>query len=514
MPPHRLATLVYALASALLVAWCGQRTFARQGDGWEYLAVLEAFSQHGSPDVRPSDIEALFGSIDAQYPSLPPGLARGLFAEELPHRFVTASDGRTYAVHFWLYPLLAYPARLALQLLHEPRFNALVVTNAWMAAAAVAVVLACGAGSRTRRLMFAAMVAVSPVVWYITFTGVEVFCWSLALVALVCLERQHYAASALAAGLAATQNPPLVLLAAVPVVLAARRGPWTKTLPVLAGATAAAIPVVYSMWLFGLPSLVLARHADVSLISIGRTASLLFDLNVGLLPYVPVLLVALPVALWRLRTTRNLRASLVAIAVTGLLLVVQVQINWNSDGRGLHRYLLWMLPSMVWLVLEVWQRRTRPWLVGASVCVSGAILVLTTPGETNWLEQGPLARWVLQRAPSLYNPDFELFAERSSHQEEPPAWILEGRRRGWMAALPVAHGYPSGEVTKLLVQRDSAARLPTRFRVDPVYLPRLMEVATASVEPQYVHPPPGAVWAAPGSVDGVFVTPAPSTAAR
>ena len=44
-----------------------------------------------------------------------------------------------------------------------------------------------------------------------------------------------------------------------------------------------------------------------------------------------------------------------------------------------------------------------------------------------WLEHRAVARWVMQRAPALYNPEFEIFAERSAHGEAPPLWMIQGR---------------------------------------------------------------------------------------
>ena len=84
-------------------------------------------------------------------------------------------------------------------------------------------------------------------------------------------------------------------------------------------------------------------------------------------------------------------------------------------------------------------------------------------------------------------------------------WLIQGLRRdGWILGLPVAHGRASGEVTKLLVHRDSAGELPRRFRIDPAYLPELQRRADAATTPVYVQPPPGAVWAAPGEIDGSY----------
>jgi hypothetical protein len=131
--------------------------------------------------------------------------------------------------------------------------------------------------------------------------------------------------------------------------------------------------------------------------------------------------------------------------------------------------------------------------------------MIDPPSDMNWLEHRPLARWVLREWPALYDPDFEIFTERSAHAEAPPMWLLTGLwRDGWKLGLPVAHGRASGEVTKLLVHKDSAAELPKRFRIDPAYLPELQRRAAAATAPVYVQPPSGAVWATPGSIGGEY----------
>jgi hypothetical protein len=513
MPPQRLSFLVLTLGlgAAVFAGWCARADFARQGDGWEYLAMLEAFDRHGSFDVRPDDITAMFAGIDAAAAARDRAArrqpAREVYGDELPHRFVIAADGRAHADHFWLYPLAAYPARRLLRAAGAPEFNALIVTNVLCAALALGAVLVAGRGTPGRRLSWALLLVTTPVAWYLTFTGVEVFCWALVVAALVGLERDAYGAAAVAAGLAAAQTPPLALVAAVPALVAAWRGHWPGAARAVAGASVTAISAAYYLRHFGEPSLLTRTNTDLGLVSLSRFASLLLDLNVGLLPYVPVLLVALPVAAFRHLVRRDVRALALTLALVGVLFAVQVQVNWNTDGRGLHRYLVWLLPIVSWLVAEAWEGRARTGLVAVSVAVSGAVLVVDPPSAENWLEHRALARRVMQDAPVLYNPPYETFLERSAHGEPPPAWLLQGRRDAWMTALPVAHGRASGEVTKLLVHRASAARLTERYRVAADYLPALLALARGSATPIYVHPPPGTVWAREGRVDGAYAPP-------
>lgn len=496
--------LAYACASILLVVWCSQRPFARQGDAWEYLATAEALANHGSADIRPGDVHTMFERVDLWRPRESGARpAAEVYARELDHGFVTAPDGAVHARHFWMYSLFAVPAHMALEAVGAPAFNALIVTNAWMLAAALALVLLPGAGTGRDRLTFAALLLASPVVWYVTFTGVEVFSWSLVIVAVVALDRQRHGTAAFAAGLAATQNPPLVLLAGVPVLLALRRGRRADAVRALAGASIALLPVAWTEWHFGEPILI-AATIDVGRISLARTATLIADLNVGLIAYAPWLLIALPLAVVRLVSRRDAIGLAVAVAMGGVALAVQSQLNWNTDGRGLMRYLLWMLPAFTWLVFRESRQWWRTGMATAAIATTVGIAVWDPPRDTSWLEHRALARAVLHHAPTLYEPDPEIFTERAVHAEAPPTWVLNGVRDGWRVALPVAIGRASGEVTTLLLDRATLAEVPRRFTVRADYLPVLDRLVGAGDTPFYVHPPAGAVWATSGAVDGSF----------
>ena len=496
--------LAYACAAILLVVWCSQRPFARQGDAWEYLATTEALANHGSADVRPGDVHTMFERVDLWRPRESGARpAAEVYARELDHGFVTAPDGAVHARHFWMYSLFAVPAHMALEAVGAPAFNALIVTNAWMLAAAIALVLVAGAGTGRDRLTFAALLLASPVVWYVTFTGVEVFTWALVIAAVVALDRRRHGVAAFAAGLAATQNPPLVLLAGVPVLLALRHGRRRDAVRALAGAAIALLPVGWTEWHFGEPILI-AATIDVGRISVARTATLIADLNVGLIAYAPWLLVALPLAVARLVRRRETTGLAVAVAMGGVALAVQSQLNWNTDGRGLMRYLLWMLPAFTWLVFRAAGPRWRTRIAGAAIATTAAIGVWDPPRDTSWLEHRALARWVLHHVPALYEPDPEIFTERAVHAEAPPTWVLNGVRDGWRVALPVAVGRPTGEVTTLLLDRGALAEVPRRFTVRADYLRVLDSLLGPGDAPVYVHPPPGAVWATSGAVDGSF----------
>ncbi len=70
--------------------------------------------------------------------------------------------------------------------------------------------------------------------------------------------------------------------------------------------------------------------------------------------------------------------------------------------------------------------------------------------------------------------------------------------------MPLAFGRTNGEVTKMMVHRESAPRLVHRFEIASDYLPVLLRIAEASETPIYVHPPRRAVRTKPWTIHGTF----------
>jgi len=486
---RHLALGLYLLVSAAFVVWTATRPVTVSGDGWEYLITLQSFWNHGTPDLRPGDFDAVLATFPEHHsdraakfqPGEPPGWAE-------------SATGQPFAVHFWAMPEFALPAKAALRWLGGSELAALPVSNAAWFFTATGLILFAGVGPLRRRLLFAGLAAVSPAVWYIQYGGVEVFCWSLAVAGLVAFDRRRFALSAFAFGLAATQNPPLAALVLLPAVAAWRLG-WARFLAVIGlGGFVAAVPPLCYLWHFGTPSL-LAPFADPSRISWRRTAGILTDLNQGLLPYVPVLLLAVPMAVAASVRRREWLWLPALLAVAAMVVAVQVQVNWNGDGRGLLRYLVWVIPPLAW----VCARGLTGWMAWATlawaVVLHGGILAFDPPTRWQYVEQRRIAAWVMSEQPTWYDPDPEIFVERQRGREADGADLSPH--------LPVLFGRSNGEVTKVLLDRRSVERLVSRFeKIEPATLEAMRAAAEATHRPTYYHPPEKTAWAAPWTIHG------------
>jgi hypothetical protein len=257
-------------------------------------------------------------------------------------------------------------------------------------------------------------------------------------------ERRHLAV--LMAALASVQNAPLVLYAGWLCCMSCRRMLAERTLGApalraLALPVAALLPALwpYAFYLlrYGRPTLLVEvgavgpQHA-----SLDRVFELFFDLNLGLLPYVPLALLGALVAPLVQRRSVNggfsaweLWALLVAMAV-----VCATAANWNHGTSGPSRYGIWLLPFL----LEIFTRMLEPDInaparstyVGlaalAVVVQAGICLYRGTGGAPDHLEHSYAATAALQRAPAFYNPSHEVFAERTLGREIRGEEVPEG----------------------------------------------------------------------------------------
>lgn len=483
---RRSLLALYLLGAAALVGWVAGRDVAVAGDSWEYLATLQSLWEHQSPDVRPGDFAATLAVFPPDHPDGKPGFVVGD-----PPGWLTAPSGKPFCIHFWTMPAMAVPAKAALRWTGGSELAAVPVANAVWLAVAVGVALFAGGGPLRRRLLFVGLAAVTPVTWYVEYGGVEVFCWSLVVLGLVAFDRERFVWSGVAFALAATQNPPIAALVLLPVLGAWRLGRARAALVAGLAVVITAVPALFYLWHFGRPSL-LATYADPSLISWRRTASMLFDLNQGLLPYVPVVLVAVPLAVALSIRRREWLWLPALLATAAVAAAMQTQVNWNGDGRGMLRYLVWIVPPLAWVAA----RGIRGWMAWSTlawaVLIQGGILALDPPTRWQYIEQRWLAAWVMCEQPTWYDPEPEIFAERQT-----------GEVGDLSSHLPVLFGRSNGEVTKVLLDRHCVDRIAGRFeRIDPDTLAKMRAAAEAADRPAYFHPPEKAAWVRPWTIHG------------
>lgn len=392
----------------------------RLGDACEYAQMTEAFVNHRTPDARPGDLAPLA----AWCPE---------FRIEASPPYFLGLDGRRYSYHFWGFPLAAVPVKLALRAAGANELRAFQVVNALLLIAALSCVVVLLPWDRVWRVAVGLLWLIGPTLWFVRWPHPELYSAALVTMALTFMIRSAWTTSAVLAGLASWQNSPLGALVALVLIKALRdrSRPSPTVTAVVAGAGIAALPYADSLIKFGIPSL-LARHtAAPSQITVARVLEVFVDPNIGLLTYAPLVVVPWLAVVTHdlfMRTRRSL-ALQTSVVVVAMTTAAASTLNWNSHTSGPIRYALWILPLLVFGLVEAAVRTSSPrarraWLgvLGAGVVSQAAILAaLSTDGgftsRVHYLDHTPLARLVLVKAPDLYNPTPELFAERTMHRD-------------------------------------------------------------------------------------------------
>jgi len=425
--PKDPARSLFILVAVVVLAVACVLTPHNYGDGGEYLLMAESLSRHLSPDLRSArDVDALIALRDRYGVWIP--------VDSVLQSYYPARDGRLYCYHFWGYSLVAIPAKLLLRAFHWNELKALQITNAALLAVSLFLAISWLDPKEGHREAFLALVAFGPQLWFVVWPHPEVFSFSLVVIALVAMRREFWHVSVFCAALASVQNPPLVLLAAFLWLRAVfRRGGGLSRLCTLsASLTLAAAPYLFYALKYGVPNLIVDRGlAGSAFMSFGKGVELLLDLNIGMLPYIPVTLVLF---FWQVgRALLPSVRSWLAFQLLGLLLAMMwlctATWNWNHGTSGPSRYVIWMLPVVYFVAsgLHVAPAASGSPTGGASLglglaVASQVIIVLARGGmipRQDYHEHSYLARLTLRCCPSLYNPSYEVFAARTLHHSDP-----------------------------------------------------------------------------------------------
>lgn len=423
LPHHanRAARLLYCLAAAWVVSGSLLAPPVSYADGGEYQLMGESLLRHLSPEMHPGDVASLAERSRRQHADVRIAAALRGYSE--------AEDGRWYCLHFWGYSLATLPARAALRICGWD-LRAPAVTNAALFLWALWQALFSSGLGRVASVGLFGLALFSPALWFVAWPHPESYCFALVLLALLWTSAGRHTRAVLAASIAAAQNPPLVWLVG-PLCVRALLASWSgapalrarRVASLAAAALPSLLPPAFYLWKFGTPSLIARDAASLELLSVQRALELLFDLNLGLWPYMPLTVPLFLLALG-LRTARWQRWAWAAVLALSALSCT-VTANWNHGTAGPSRYAVWLAPFVILAVAQAQagalaQARARvarafTLLVAAAVLTQAAIVVARggTQQAPDYLSHSWAARLALRHVPAWYQPSPEVFISRS-----------------------------------------------------------------------------------------------------
>lgn len=423
-----------ALALGLCFYWLNRIPSYRVGDGGEYYALYYAWLDSLRPWMSASSYIAYQNFVEHSQ------ISGHVSSEFLAQAFPSLRVGQTADFnHFWLYSLLAYvisipfhifgsplDAHASFLALHFVLLLTLSYSVYWMYGLRGIVVLVL-------------MTFFSPMFWYLNKIHVELFTYSLSLLAVALIFKKYYFAASFFLAITSTQNPSFAIIAFIPffyriVFLRCNQYSFNELFFAIGTALFILIHPLYYFFRYGVftPQL-LAGGASLG----GNFSSFyiwLFDPDLGLFPYWPLGLFFTLIGLIALGGELNKNASAKLLKKEILFLFVFVfffffvnfyahssTTNLNSGAtRGPARYALWYLPIFFPLfifVLSIFHRKKLLVFACGFAVIAGGLFnfLLFDPRKVEDYSTPSYLSYFIQRNFSVaYSPPEEVFAERYS----------------------------------------------------------------------------------------------------
>jgi len=450
------AYILFAAITLLLFVVVLRHTPQQAGDIVEYFGTTQSLLSHGGVNLTAPDRLTLENVLHPAY-----------FDD--PQYYVVGRGESRYPVHFVLYSVLAVPIYVVLQimganlLLTLPLLNWLILTFTALAMLRLMqkspkLEANHAGGVQARSLSFflgfafLTLLYLSPMLSFLVWPGPDMLYMCLLLLAIFSFFEEKFLWAALLSAIASWHSQPLMFLALFFIgyygyVTLQNRGKHVtysplenapkiqntiyKILPVLFLTLLIAIPYIYNLYAFGvLTPWTQFENGWTRAFGFGfHNASLkklfeqFFDLNMGLFWYTPVLFVAgLAGFIYKARSSRLTQIVGAVFLLTCFAYQTNPAWHYGTAGYGPGRHALFAIAFLIYFAGLLFARFRKIGYVLLTLFVVTQIYVHSfngwaTPNFEKVLQHSPYAIFVLDRAPFLYNPTPEIFADRTNHTD-------------------------------------------------------------------------------------------------
>jgi len=416
-PNIRSTALVCCAIFLAGAALCSSVGIVFGGDSREYVLLLLALGTQGDPTIT----EATQNTWLAELPET--GL--GSFG------LVPFRPGSHDTTHFWALSAFALPFYFGCKLLGIGWEHAFIFLD-WFWFSLTLFVAGYTRGWLGMSLVGLGILS-SPLIAYFLIPHPELFVVCLTTIALLFLIDRKYLLSSAALCLISVQvtafSPLALLLLFVWVLKNRRRKPsWSEALIAMMSVGCLTLQPIYYLFRHQTANLILAQgYLYQDMATPKRMLALLIDPDVGLLPNWPGALGFLLLGLiCTLVSTSWIRDKRLFWGFTGLFVLVMpyIQSQQVNFTTGSFRYAYWYIPFLLVAAVEAvvglppTTRRKRillsagvvfAGLTGCSLYYNSQLFGVSLPS----FKRRPIADWFYESFPKLYNPDKEVFLEKS-----------------------------------------------------------------------------------------------------
>lgn len=389
-------------------------------------------------------------------------------------------DGGEMPWYFPIYSAACIPFVIILRAMKLPAIYAFAYTNIFVFMLSLLVIYKCLKVDNKKKYSLILLLSIHPVIFYFGWISAEVFIFSCLIVALSCWYNQWYKRSAVAISVAGMLNPTIMSIGIVMIIEYLMKlwnsrdtnfqqlvkGKWKQVISYGCCYIIGLIPMIYNYYNAGNINLTASYKEFVQEKgSVYKNFfSYIFDLNYGILPYLTVLcllslgltIMAAVIRHWRF-------LELMLAFVVNVFLYAKVS-HINCGVSGIARYNMWASSILIFAVClfmeDILKKRkiviaTRI-SIFIGVCVTGITVFYYGPyraSETDFMHMTPIAEFILNTCPSLYNPLHSTFNARVSH--------VDG---GYIYETPIVYCAKDGYVRKILASEKDKGELLDHYK--------------------------------------------------
>jgi len=444
------------------------------GDGVEYVITTEAIFNHFSPEIKPSDFssfqntiqkktkwvkqfgyksdvfEKLKGTIQDNLKSNTKNIYGGLFPDK---------NGHHYSYHFFFYSLVNVPGRFISNLVHGNPLRTFQVTNAFLIIITICFLMFFTPFNIWFTIFTSIIFCFSSTYWYLGWPHPEILTTCLVTLGAFFFFQKKQFTGIFFMAFASLQNQPLVLmLAFMGLYILYTQGIKQKVLIKLGiAAIIACWPTLFYYLHFHSMNLIKdAGFLKTEVITSLRVFGFYFDLNQGLilaapliLPLYIILIIKKSILTFRKKISFD-PGIVLPLFLIAMSCIASSMTNWNHGQSVINRYATYfsgiIIIHTLFLLIEE-KNNILKHVLFHYILISQVVTVLYHE-KFDYLDylsndHKPIAKYVLDYYPSLYNPDPQIFRVRTL-----------GPFSGEIKESPVIYTNNEDKITKILVYKN------------------------------------------------------------
>jgi len=462
----QLATFLIICISLIIKISSEEKPYAT-GDAVEYSLMTEALFNHFSPNVETADCES-FKSAFIKKSKWEENDKAGAYEAtqafisstnykllDYDYAFFVAKDGKKYSVHFFFYSLLNLPVRWICSIISFNPLQVFHVTNALLVLISCLVFFKYSKFGEFQTAAFALLFFYSTNYWYLCWVHPEVFTVCFVTLGLWLFFQDKKYVGILLVSIAALQNQPLTILSATLCLITLFSNGFSlkNCLKIFLCSFLIFIPSLFYYYHFGETNLIQYQGGlSFSYVTFTRVFGFFFDLNQGVILALPFILFAyLFLVIRKINSIKQADTKwdlFIPLAIVAMTCIAATIDNWNHGQAVVNRYVTYIgtviFVHFFFLLMNIENKKRRNTiLIVALFSQIATVFYHQSLSKFDWStnESKPIATWVLNHCPQLYNPDPIIFIARYTPMDK-------------LTESPAYYAKKTGEITKFLVNKN------------------------------------------------------------